>query len=237
MARAISLTLRLVSVSNVQACVTRTSDKYFTLTIFDGDVRLGEYERSIGEQVERKKGEIARVARRGVQVVALEELAGDAKDRLLGVLHARVQVARDEEVVVGEGVPDSEEARERVEARRVVREDEPIVLGVVARAVHDEPVAHVAPEHVLLGNVDAEHVGAERASGARVADALFGNADLAAAKSSADAANAAAQSASSTASGAQSAANQALAAAQASQSCCDATNEKIDRMFRRSISK
>jgi hypothetical protein len=27
------------------------------------------------------------------------------------------------------------------------------------------------------------------------------------------------------------------AAAQASQSCCDATNEKIDRMFRRSISK
>ncbi len=53
----------------------------------------------------------------------------------------------------------------------------------------------------------------------------------------ADAANAAAQSASSTASGAQSAANQALAAAQASQSCCDATNEKIDRMFRRSISK
>jgi outer membrane murein-binding lipoprotein Lpp len=62
-------------------------------------------------------------------------------------------------------------------------------------------------------------------------------ADLAAAKSSADAANAAAQSASSTASGAQSAANQALAAAQASQSCCDATNEKIDRMFRRSISK
>jgi phage-related minor tail protein len=62
-------------------------------------------------------------------------------------------------------------------------------------------------------------------------------ADLSAAKSSADAANAAAQSASSTASGAQSAANQALAAAQASQSCCDATNEKIDRMFRRSISK
>jgi outer membrane murein-binding lipoprotein Lpp len=39
------------------------------------------------------------------------------------------------------------------------------------------------------------------------------------------------------ASGAQSTANQALAAAQASQSCCDATNEKIDRMFRRSVSK
>ncbi|NCV87328.1 MAG: hypothetical protein EBW14_15995 [Oxalobacteraceae bacterium] len=28
-----------------------------------------------------------------------------------------------------------------------------------------------------------------------------------------------------------------VAAAQASQSCCDATNEKLDRMFKRSISK
>jgi len=60
---------------------------------------------------------------------------------------------------------------------------------------------------------------------------------VAAAKSAADSASSAASSASSAASGAQSAANQALAAAQASQSCCDATNEKIDRMFRRSISK
>lgn len=46
-----------------------------------------------------------------------------------------------------------------------------------------------------------------------------------------------ADSASSAAQGAQSTANQALAAAQASQACCDATNEKVDRMFRRSISK
>jgi len=61
--------------------------------------------------------------------------------------------------------------------------------------------------------------------------------DLSAAKSSADSASSAAQSASQAASGAQSTANQALAAAQASQSCCDATNEKIDRMFRRSVSK
>ncbi|HUJ53149.1 MAG TPA: alanine-zipper protein, partial [Steroidobacteraceae bacterium] len=61
--------------------------------------------------------------------------------------------------------------------------------------------------------------------------------DTAGAKSSADAANSAAQSASQAASGAQSTANQALAAAHASQSCCDATNEKIDRMFKRSVSK
>jgi hypothetical protein len=61
--------------------------------------------------------------------------------------------------------------------------------------------------------------------------------DTAGAKSSADAANSAAQSAGQAASGAQSTANQALAAAHASQSCCDATNEKIDRMFKRSVSK
>lgn len=61
--------------------------------------------------------------------------------------------------------------------------------------------------------------------------------DVQAAKQTADQANSAAQSASQAASGAQSTANQALAASQASQSCCDATNEKIDRMFRRSVSK
>jgi murein lipoprotein len=61
--------------------------------------------------------------------------------------------------------------------------------------------------------------------------------DTASAKSSADSANSAAQSAGQAASGAQSTANQALAAAHASQSCCDATNEKIDRMFKRSVSK
>ena len=58
-----------------------------------------------------------------------------------------------------------------------------------------------------------------------------------AAKSAADAAAASAQSASSTASAAQSTANQALQAAQAAQACCDATNEKIDRAFKRSLGK
>ena len=61
--------------------------------------------------------------------------------------------------------------------------------------------------------------------------------DLSAAKGAADQANSAASTASQAASGAQSTANQALAASQASQSCCDATNEKIDRMFKRSVSK
>jgi len=54
----------------------------------------------------------------------------------------------------------------------------------------------------------------------------------AAAKASADAAAAA-----SAAAAAQSTANQALAAAQAAQSGVDATNEKIDRMFKKSVSK
>jgi hypothetical protein len=61
--------------------------------------------------------------------------------------------------------------------------------------------------------------------------------DVAAAKASADSASSAAQSASQSASAAQSTANQALAAAQAAQSGVDATNEKIDRMFKRSVSK
>jgi hypothetical protein len=61
--------------------------------------------------------------------------------------------------------------------------------------------------------------------------------DVSGAKSAADAASSAASSAGQAASGAQSTANQALAAAHASQSCCDATNEKIDRMFKRSVSK
>ncbi len=61
--------------------------------------------------------------------------------------------------------------------------------------------------------------------------------DVASAKSAADAANAAATDAGKKATGAQSTANQALNAANQSQACCDATNEKIDRMFKRSQAK
>ena len=78
----------------------------------------------------------------------------------------------------------------------------------------------------LLARVDAANAAAKSAA-----------ADAAAAKSAADAAAAAASSAGSAASSAQSTANQALQAAQASQSCCDATNEKIDRAFKRSMGK
>jgi hypothetical protein len=61
--------------------------------------------------------------------------------------------------------------------------------------------------------------------------------DAVAAKQAADAAASAAAAARSAADSAQSTANQALQAAQASQACCDATNEKIDRMFQKSMSK
>jgi len=61
--------------------------------------------------------------------------------------------------------------------------------------------------------------------------------DAAAAQSAANSAASAAQAARSAADSAQSAANQALQAAQASQACCDASNEKIDRMFKQSQSK
>ena len=58
------------------------------------------------------------------------------------------------------------------------------------------------------------------------------SAENAAAKAGTDATGAA-----SSAAAAQSTANQALAAAQAAQSGVDATNEKIDRMFKKSVSK
>lgn len=61
--------------------------------------------------------------------------------------------------------------------------------------------------------------------------------DAAAAKAAADAASSSASSAASAATAAQGTANQALQAAQASQACCDATNEKIDRAFKRSLGK
>jgi len=61
--------------------------------------------------------------------------------------------------------------------------------------------------------------------------------DLANAQSAADAAGASASEARQMASGAQSPANQALNAANQAQACCDATNEKIDRMFQRGMSK
>ena len=61
--------------------------------------------------------------------------------------------------------------------------------------------------------------------------------DVAAAKSAADAASASSADAGQKAASAQSTANQALNAANQSQACCDATNEKIDRMFKRSQAK
>jgi outer membrane murein-binding lipoprotein Lpp len=61
--------------------------------------------------------------------------------------------------------------------------------------------------------------------------------DLQATRQASDQASTAAQSANQAASAAQSTANQAVAAAQSSQSCCDTTNEKLDRMFKRSVSK
>src|SRR5262245_36600047 len=61
--------------------------------------------------------------------------------------------------------------------------------------------------------------------------------DAAAAKQAADSAASVAASAKSAADSAPSAGNQALPAAQASQSLCDATNEKVDRMFKKSVSK
>jgi cell division septum initiation protein DivIVA len=96
-------------------------------------------------------------------------------------------------------------------------------------------VAAVAVVIGLVGCTDLKPLQAEVADLKSQVGKL--QSDVQSAKQSADQATSAAQSASQAASGAQSTANQALAASQASQSCCDATNEKIDRMFRRSVSK
>jgi len=78
----------------------------------------------------------------------------------------------------------------------------------------------------LLARIDAAEAAAKSAAQ-----------DAAAAKSAADAAASSASSASNAASAAQSTANQALQAANGAQACCDATNEKIDRAFKRSMGK
>ena len=57
------------------------------------------------------------------------------------------------------------------------------------------------------------------------------------AQSAAAAAQRSANEARQAASSAQSTANQALSAANAAQACCDATNEKVDRMFESTVSK
>ena len=62
-------------------------------------------------------------------------------------------------------------------------------------------------------------------------------AEMDAGKGGYETANRTAAAASQTATAAQNTANQALSAAQAAQQCCDATNEKIDRMFQKSMSK
>ena len=58
-----------------------------------------------------------------------------------------------------------------------------------------------------------------------------------AAQNAANAAQRTATQAQTAASGAQSTANQALQAAQAAQACCDATNQRVDRMFEQSQAK
>jgi methyl-accepting chemotaxis protein len=63
------------------------------------------------------------------------------------------------------------------------------------------------------------------------------NSENATLKSSIDAAAQAASQASQAAQSASAEANRATAAAQTSQQCCDANTERMDRMFRRSVSK
>jgi outer membrane murein-binding lipoprotein Lpp len=95
--------------------------------------------------------------------------------------------------------------------------------------------AAVAAVFVLAGCTDLKPIQAQiddlKSQVAKLQSGVEG-ANAAAAQASSQA-----QAAGTAAAAAQSTANQALAAAQAAQAAVDATNEKIDRMFKRSISK
>lgn len=88
---------------------------------------------------------------------------------------------------------------------------------------------------LIIGKLAAVALFAALASGC--ATKGYVNEQVAAAKSAADSAQATASAASSKADAAGAAANEALAAAKAAQQCCVDTNEKIDRMFQKSMLK
>lgn len=98
------------------------------------------------------------------------------------------------------------------------RTEEDQIRGTLAQLQSD-----LAATRTLVGEMGSAAQAAEAAA--------------AQAKAGADQASAAAAAANQAASSAQSTANQALAAAQAAQSAVDSTNEKIDDMFKKSISK
>jgi len=83
----------------------------------------------------------------------------------------------------------------------------------------------------LGGCASQKHLEEVRATAERAVQ------DAGNAKAAADAAMASANQGKTAAAAAQSTANQALQAAQAGQACCEATNEKMNRMFEKLISK
>lgn len=88
---------------------------------------------------------------------------------------------------------------------------------------------------LIIGKLAAVALFATLASGC--ATKGYVNEQVAKAQSAADSAQAAASAASSKADAASATANDALAAAKAAQQCCVDTNEKIDRMFQKSMLK
>jgi outer membrane murein-binding lipoprotein Lpp len=101
--------------------------------------------------------------------------------------------------------------------------------------IHSPLVALFGAVLLLSGCVDLKPLQAEVASLKESVSRLeSGQASL---KTASESAAADARKANETAAAAQTAANQAASAAQASQACCDANSEKMERMFRRSVTK
>jgi len=113
---------------------------------------------------------------------------------------------------------------------RITTEGNFAMKNAIVRLVAVSAVAVMATGCVSTSDFNAHVASADAAIKAAQQDA-------ASAKAAADAASASASSAANAASAAQSSANQALQAAQGAHACCDATNEKIDRAFKRSMGK
>ncbi len=96
-----------------------------------------------------------------------------------------------------------------------------LVSLLAAGCVSTKPLqAEVDTLKTQVSRLEADHAALKTANERTAADA-----------------QAASKAATEAAAAAQTTANQAAAAAQTSQSCCDANSEKMERMFRRSVSK
>jgi murein lipoprotein len=153
---------------------------------------------------------------------------------LSGIRMLRKVVAKSSKVGRNEvRIPDSEVGYPSASIRPTFRST--IHKGICMKRTSVASVAVVTAAAVLTGCQDLKPMESDVAWLKQ--QMVKTQSDVAAVKTSADQANMSAQSAAQAASAAQSTSNQALSAAQAAQSASRETDSKVDRMFKRSLSK